>query len=144
MIVTGGVIVTDLAVVSNSPTASVQPWYFDDNAVLNPWTGVIPNTHTMLHNEHLRKADESYEIRHDHNGNAIHVFITDGEAIIFPTLHDLILRVYFGEEVERFYVSEADLSTLYESRSYSYYDLKAEADRLNQLPPPPDEVHIVI
>lgn len=131
--------------VNNSPTASVQPWYFDDNAVLNPWTGVIPNTHTMLHNEHLRKADESYEIRHDHNGNAIHVFIKDGEAIVFPTLWDLIEYQYLGvPNTERFYVSEADLSTLYESRSYSYYDLKAEADRLNQLPPPPDEVHIVI
>ena len=86
----------------------------------------------MLHNEHLRKGDESYEIRHDHNGNAIHVYITDGEAIIFPTLHDLILRVYFGEEVERFYCSEELLSNLYESESYLYYTLKDFCNRVNQ------------
>ena len=44
----------------------------------------------MLHNEHLRKADELYEIRHDNNGNAIHIFIKDGEAIIFQNLDDFI------------------------------------------------------
>lgn len=34
----------------------------------------------MLHNEHLSKADELYEVRHDEKGNVIHVFIKDGEA----------------------------------------------------------------
>jgi len=85
----------------------------------------------MLHNEHLRKADESYECRHDNNGNAIHVLIEDGEAIIFPTLDDLVKRVYFGKEVERFYCSEELLSDLYESDSYNYYTLKEFAERVN-------------
>jgi len=78
----------------------------------------------MLHNEHLRKSDESYECRHDNNGNVIHVYIKDGEAIIFPTLDDLVKRIYFGEEVERFYIDEDRLSELYDSDEYNYYELK--------------------
>ena len=85
----------------------------------------------MTHNEHLRKADESYEIRHDNNGNAIHVFIKDGEAIVFPTLDDFVRRIYQGQEVERFYCSEDFLSDLYESESYLYYTLKEFAGRVN-------------
>jgi hypothetical protein len=78
-----------------------------------------------LHNEHLRKADESYEIRHDNNGNAIHVFIKDGEAIVFPTLWDLIRYEYLGDSyVERFYLNEHELTNLYGSSDYSYYRLK--------------------
>jgi hypothetical protein len=78
----------------------------------------------MLHNEHLRKADELYECRHDNNFNAIHVYIKDGEAIIFPTLDSLVRRVYFGEEVERFYVNEDILEELYDRDEYDYYELK--------------------
>jgi hypothetical protein len=85
----------------------------------------------MTHNEHLRKADESYEIRHDNNGNAIHVLIKDGEAIVFPTLHDFVSRVYFGQEVEQFYCPEELLSDLYESDSYYYYTLKEFCERVN-------------
>lgn len=79
----------------------------------------------MLHNEHLSKADELYEIRHDNSGNAIHVFIKDGEAIIFPTLHDLIQRIYFGKEVERFYLEEEALEAMYDESEYNYYNLKS-------------------
>lgn len=78
----------------------------------------------MLHNEHLRKADELYEIRHDSNGNAIHVFIKDGEAIVFPTLHDLVRRVYFGDDVERFYIEEDSLAGMYDEGDYNYYKIK--------------------
>lgn len=78
----------------------------------------------MIHIEHLRKADENYEIRHDNSGNVIHVYYTDGEAIVFPTLHDLVIRVYFGEESERFYCEEEFLNDLYESEHYNYYSLK--------------------
>jgi ribosomal protein S19 len=78
----------------------------------------------MLHNEHLRKADELYECRHDNNGNVIHIYIKDGEAIIFPTLDSLVRRVYFGEEVERFYVNEDILEELYDRDEYDYYELK--------------------
>lgn len=78
----------------------------------------------MVHNEHLRKADELYEIRHDNNGNAIHVYVKDGEAIIFPSLHDLVLYVYFGDlEVDRIYTEEDKLSKLYESSPYNFYSL---------------------
>jgi hypothetical protein len=79
----------------------------------------------MIHNEHLTKADELYEIRHDNNGNAIHVFIKDGEAIIFPTLHDLVQRIYFGKEVERFYLEEESLEAMYNKNVYNYYELKS-------------------
>lgn len=86
----------------------------------------------MLHNEHLRKSDEIYEIRHDNNGNAIHVLIKDGEAIVFPTLDDFVKRVYFGHEAERFYCSEDLLSDIYDSESYSYETLKEFVNRVNQ------------
>lgn len=85
----------------------------------------------MIHSEHLRKADENYEIRHDNSGNVIHVYHTDGDAIVFPTLHDLVARIYFGEEVERFYCTEEFLSDLYDSSSYNYYTLKKFAERVN-------------
>jgi hypothetical protein len=98
----------------------------------------------MLHNEHLAKADESYEIRHDNNGNVIHVFTKDGEAIVFPTLNDFVLRIYFGAEVERFYIADDDLSKLYDFDDYNYYSLKAIAEKMNELPPPPSEVNIII
>ena len=86
---------------------------------------------TMLHNEHLRRADESYEIRHDHNGNAIHVYIKDGNAIVFPCLQDFINYLYLGQsETERFYIEEDNLSDLYKSKSYSYYELKKIAEKI--------------
>ena len=96
----------------------------------------------MVHNEHLRKADELYEVRHDNNGNAIHVYIKDGQAVVFPTLDDLVRRVYFGEDTERFYCSEDLLFELYEgtgknpidlleSKSYDYYTLKGLREALN-------------
>lgn len=78
----------------------------------------------MLHSEHLRKADETYEIRHDGSDNAIHIVIKDGDAVIYPTLHDMIAHQYFGQDSERFYVSEDDIDTLYDSEKYNYYDLR--------------------
>lgn len=85
----------------------------------------------MLHNEHLRRADESYEIRHDHNGNAIHIYLKDNKAIIFGSLHDFIAYLYLGEsEIERLYLDEHNLSDLYNSKSYSYHELKKVAEKL--------------
>lgn len=101
----------------------------------------------MLHNENIRKADETYEIRHDDKGNAIHLFITDGEAIAFPTMNDLVKRVYFGEnEIERFYISEQQLDDLYAFEVYDYYSLKAIAKKITdgEIPPPPKETHLGI
>jgi hypothetical protein len=80
----------------------------------------------MIHNEHLKKADELYEIRHDNNGNAIHVYIKDGEAIVFPTLHDFVMRVYHGYAVERFYLHEYTLENMYSESAYDYYTLKSK------------------
>jgi len=88
----------------------------------------------MIHTEHFRKADENYEIRHDDKGNCIHVYYKDGEAIIFPTLENLVRRIYFGEENERFYMNESDLNKLYNSEKYSYFDLKQIAEEINNQP----------
>lgn len=84
-----------------------------------------------LHNEHLRRADELYEIRHDNNGNAIHLVIKDGEAIVFPTLDDFIQYEYLGNgEIERFYIAEKNLFELYDSNDYYYCDLKKLAETI--------------
>jgi hypothetical protein len=80
----------------------------------------------MLHSEHLAKADESYEIRFDSNGNVIHVYVKDGEAIIFPALHEFVMRIYYGQEVERFYLDEYTLTDMYNESEYNYYELKAK------------------
>lgn len=79
----------------------------------------------MIHNEHLSKADELYEVRHDNSGNAIHVFVRDGNAIVFPTLHDFVMYIYEGQQVERFYLSEEELTDMYNDSSYDYYTLKS-------------------
>lgn len=82
----------------------------------------------MLHNEHLRKADESYEIVHDNNGNAMHVYISDNNAIIFPTLHDFIKRVYFGDmHVECFHAHKYDLFDIFDNNNnIDYYKTKSK------------------
>ena len=69
-----------------------------------------------IHNEHLRKADESYEVIHDNKGKALHVYIKDGDAIIFNSLHDLVSYVYFAKpDIQRHYVSEDELEGYYQS-----------------------------
>ena len=84
----------------------------------------------MLHTEHFLKADRSYEIRHDGNGNAIHVLIKDGYSIIFPSLTAMIENVLYGEESERFYLEEECLDKLYNRETYDYYELKEIAKTL--------------
>lgn len=88
----------------------------------------------MIHTEHLRKADESYEIRHDNNGNAIHVYHTDGEAIVFPSLFDMITYLFTSvtTNVERFYLDESQLGMLYECESYEYYKVKEYWGRIEK------------
>lgn len=78
----------------------------------------------MIHNEHLRKADELYEIRHDQKGNAIHSYIKDGNAIVYATLDDLIQNIYFGKAVQRMHCLESDLEIIYENKSYEFNKLK--------------------
>lgn len=85
---------------------------------------LLTNQTTMVHIEHLRKADESYEIRHDEKGNAIHIYVTDGEAIVFRTLNDFIKHVYFGDpDVECHYLLENDLNILYDCPEYKFDSL---------------------
>jgi len=36
----------------------------------------------------------------------MHVYMKDGEYIVFPTLDDLIRYIYLGEDVERFYAND--------------------------------------
>jgi hypothetical protein len=84
----------------------------------------------MLHNESLKGADSSYEIR-SNNFKAIHVHIKDGEAICFPTLHDFVLYCYFGDSnVERFYLKESLLDDLYQNENYDYHSLKEASGNL--------------
>jgi hypothetical protein len=79
----------------------------------------------MLHNEHFDKADRSWEVRHDDNGNAIHVLYKDGEAIVFPTAYDLARYHFTGDSsIERFYLDEDQLGELYECKKYDYYSVK--------------------
>jgi hypothetical protein len=85
----------------------------------------------MIHAEHLRKADESYAIRHDNKGNAVHEYRKDGYYIIFPTLDDFARYVYLGDETaERFYIEEQDLNELYESDVYEYHALRSLANTI--------------
>jgi hypothetical protein len=79
----------------------------------------------MTHNEHLRKADETYEVRHDNCDNAIHVYIKDGYAKIFGSLDDFINYVY-GIDGTREYieVDEQMLEAIYETDAYSLNQVK--------------------
>lgn len=73
----------------------------------------------MLHSEALKKG--TYEVRHDDDGNAIHVYIKDGKAKVFPTLVDFVGHVYYGKKnIEHKTISEDDLFDLYESEHYDY------------------------
>jgi hypothetical protein len=101
----------------------------------------------MLHNEHLRKADELYEVRHDNDGNAIHIFIKDGEAIVFQNLNDFVFYIYLSyPDIERFYLDEEELINLYSFEVYDYYSLKEIAKKItaDEIPPPPSEENCVI
>jgi len=84
----------------------------------------------MIFNEHLRRADESYELRFNSKGEAIHVHIKDGIATIFPTLDDMIRWAYFGEQTERFTWAEYFLDLIYDLKEYSYYEIKTKSFEL--------------
>lgn len=79
----------------------------------------------MTHNEHLRKADETYEVRHDNCDNAIHVYIKDGYAKIFGSLDDFINYIY-GIDNSREYieVDEGMLDSIYDSDAYTLNQVK--------------------
>jgi hypothetical protein len=79
----------------------------------------------MIHNEHLRKADETYEVRHDNCDNAIHVYIKDGYAKIFGSLDDFINYIY-GIDMSRYYieVDEQMLEAIYETDAYTLNQVK--------------------
>ena len=78
----------------------------------------------MIHNESFLRADDLYEVRHDSNGNAIHVYVKDGEAIVFPSAYDLSMYVINGKDCDRFYISESRLTDMYVSNEYNYHALK--------------------
>lgn len=84
----------------------------------------------MVYTEDLRKADESYEVRFNSRGEAIHVYIKDGTAIIFSCLDNFIRYVYNGEQVERYYVNSVDLIGLYVSDKYEFGKLKPIMEKL--------------
>ena len=79
----------------------------------------------MIHNEHLRKADETYEVRHDNCGNAIHVYIKDGYAKIFASLDDFINYIYMDKVSYDFIeVEERMLESIYETNAYDFHKVK--------------------
>ena len=78
----------------------------------------------MIHNEHFDKADRTYEVWHDNNGNAIHILIKDGEAIIYPTIYDLFQHFLCGMDVERMYVDDDVLNSICALNIYNYYEIK--------------------
>jgi len=79
----------------------------------------------MTHNEHLRKADETYEVRHDNCDNAIHVYIKDGYAKIFGSLDDFINYVYgIDDSREYLEVEEQMLESIYETNAYTLNQVK--------------------
>lgn len=83
----------------------------------------------MIHSEHFRKADCTYEIRFDSNGNAIHCLVKDGEVIIYPSLWDMFINQFETSDdtkFERFDVSEEKYNELCNSDEYNYYILKAK------------------
>ena len=85
----------------------------------------------MIHTEHLRKADESYAIRHDNKGNAVHEYRRGYYYYIFPTLDDFARYVYLGDQTaDRFPVQEEDLNELYESDVYEYFALRKLAENI--------------
>jgi hypothetical protein len=85
----------------------------------------------MIHFEYLRKDDEMYEVRHDNCGNAIHVYVSEGEAVIFPTLNDLVRYVYLNENViDKCTVYEGALPGIYDSGRYDYNSVKNLANTL--------------
>lgn len=73
----------------------------------------------MLHNEHLRLASESYEIKHDNNGNALHVYIDQYQnAYIFNCLNAFVRYVYFGADTWIAQTKVSKLSRVYELETY--------------------------
>lgn len=71
------------------------------------------------HNEHLRKGDELYEVIHNNSGEALHIFIKDGEAIVFCCLDDLVSYEYLGENIpRRMYASEEETTELYNPKMF--------------------------
>jgi hypothetical protein len=83
----------------------------------------------MVHNEKLLGSNGSYEIWADGDGYAIHLYIRESDAFIFPTLNDLIRYVYFDDfNVEHISMPEDELSQIYSQRKH-YYIIKELADK---------------
>jgi len=77
----------------------------------------------MIHTEHFRRADTTYELRADNKGNATHAFIKDGEVKLFNTLYEFCLYDS-GEVVDVVYLSEGDYNLWCEGDKYSFIELK--------------------
>lgn len=74
--------------------------------------------------EHFGKANTSIEICELSPGNNITVIHKDGEAIIFPSIHEAACyRLYSKNNIDRFYCDEIQLEFVYENFN-SYQDIK--------------------
>jgi hypothetical protein len=85
----------------------------------------------MTHIEYLGDDKGCYEIRHNDYGAAIHVYILDSDAIIFPSLDELIRYVYLGDrDMKYISIPVGALEELYESKHYDYRSIKHKAYEL--------------
>ena len=85
-----------------------------------------------LHTEKLRKNWESYELRHDNEGNATHAVIKDGKATIYASLLDLIQHRYFGNaDIKTYSIREEDLDELY-GDEYNFHKLEDKMKELQE------------
>jgi hypothetical protein len=89
-----------------------------------------PKITIMLHTELLKGKHETYEIRHDSNGNATHAIISHGKATIYESLNSMIKHHYFGHtKTKRYKLNEDDLDELY-GEEYSFSKLE---DKMKEL-----------
>jgi hypothetical protein len=78
----------------------------------------------MIHVEKLNKPGGILHVRFNGDGDSVWVFIKRKRAKVFPTMEKLIANVYFDIDTEHFSCSEEQLTVLYQSKEYSYKELK--------------------
>jgi hypothetical protein len=72
----------------------------------------------------LRAKNETYEVRHDNHGNAIHVVIVDNIANVYASLDNLVRHQYLGQEnVPRYCTRVDNLESYYNKDDYNFYTL---------------------
>jgi len=68
----------------------------------------------MIISEHLFRADQNIEVYEFKSGSLVWAYYKDGEYILFRNLDDFVKYIYLGEDIERIYLSEEELDTIFE------------------------------